>query len=132
MGVYINRGAEGFERYANGEYVDKTGMIGYVNTTIDTPESLICVTRPRRFGKSAAAQMLYAYYDKSCDSRQLFERFQVAGNPTFEQHLNKYPSIIIDMTTFTTITPPSSAASPTTSSSLASPTTRRRRGTSAA
>ena len=102
MGVYINRGASGFERYANGEYVDKTGMIGYVNSTIDTPESLICVTRPRRFGKSAAAQMLYAYYDKSCDSRQLFERFQVAGDPTFEQHLNKYPSIIIDMTTFTT------------------------------
>ncbi len=103
MGVYINRGAEGFERYANGEYVDKTGMIGYVNTTIDTPESLICVTRPRRFGKSAAAQMLYAYYDNSCDSRQLFERFLVASDQTFEQHLNKYPAIFVDMTEFTTM-----------------------------
>ena len=102
MGVYINRGASGFERYANGEYVDKTGMIGYVNTTINTPESLICITRPRRFGKSAAAQRLYAYYDKSCDSRNLFERFQVARDPTFEKHLNKYPAIFIDMTEFTT------------------------------
>ena len=102
MGEFINRDNDGFKRYANGEYVDKTGMIGYVNTTINTPEKLICVTRPRRFGKSAVAQMLYAYYDKSCDSRSLFERFEVAHDPTFEQHLNKYPSIVIDMTSFTT------------------------------
>ena len=75
--------------YANGEYVDKTGMIGYVNTTINTPEKLICVTRPRRFGKSAAAQMLYAYYDKSCDSRSLFERFEVARAGHGDRHLTQ-------------------------------------------
>ncbi len=102
MGIYINRGSVGFQDYTNGEYVDKTGMIAFVNSTINTPEKLMCVTRPRRFGKSAAAQMLNAYYDCSSDSRQLFERFEVAKAPTFEQHLNKYPTIFIDVTGFTT------------------------------
>ena len=103
MGIYINRGSVGFQDYTNGEYVDKTGMIEFVNSTINTPEKLMCVTRPRRFGKSAAAQMLNAYYDRSSDSRQLFERFEVAKSPTFEQHLNKYPTIFIDVTGFTTM-----------------------------
>jgi len=78
MGKYINRGLEGFKRYTNGDYVDKTGLIGYVNSTISTADMLTCVTRPRRFGKTAAAQMLYAYYDKYSNSRHLFENYQIA------------------------------------------------------
>ena len=44
--------------------------------------------------------MLYAYYDHSCDSRSLFDDLQIASDPTFEQHLNKYPAIYVDMTDF--------------------------------
>lgn len=102
MGKFINRGLEGFKRYTNGDYVDKTGLIGYVNSTISTADMLTCVTRPRRFGKTAAAQMLYAYYDKYSNSRHLFENYQIAQHPTFEQHLNKYPTLYIDITNFTT------------------------------
>ena len=102
MGIYINRGNAAFRQYTNGEYVDKTAMIAYINTTVDTANKLTCVSRPRRFGKSMAAHMLYAYYDKSCDSRELFSRFAIAKDKSFEEHLNKYPTIYLDITDFTT------------------------------
>ena len=102
MGVFINRDNDGFRRYANGEYVDKTSLISYINSTISKPTMLTCVTRPRRFGKTAAAQMLYAYYDKSSDSRELFAPYKIANDTSFGLHLNKYPAIFLDVTFFTT------------------------------
>ena len=102
MGKYINRGVEGFKRFATNDYVDKTGLISYINSTIGTSSMLTCVSRPRRFGKTAAAQMLYAYYDKSCDSRELFSKFKIVDDPTFEQQLNKFSAIYLDITNFTT------------------------------
>lgn len=53
----------------------------------------MCVSRPRRFGKSMAANMLAAYYDKSCDSLSLFKNLKIAQNPEFKNHLNKYDII---------------------------------------
>ena len=102
MGVFINGGNDGFRRYAAREYVDKTDLIAYVNSTIGTDIMFTCVTRPRRFGKTAAAQMLYAYYDKSSDSRELFAPYKIASDPSYNQHLNKYPAIYLDVTDFTT------------------------------
>lgn len=78
MGIYINKGNEGFRRALNGEYVDKTGMIEFINKTLDTERCYTCVTRSRRFGKTMAADMLCAYYDKSCDSRALFEGLSIS------------------------------------------------------
>ena len=102
MGTYINKGNEGFRRALNGEYVDKSGMIEIINKTLDTERSLTCVTRSRRFGKSMALDMLCAYYDKSCDSRQLFDGLKAQSGKTFEMHLNKYPVISLDITDFIT------------------------------
>lgn len=102
MGTFINKGNEGFRRALNGEYVDKTGMIEIINKTLDTERSLTCVTRSRRFGKSMALDMLCAYYDKSCDSRQLFDGLAAQGGDTFDKHLNKYPVICLDITDFIT------------------------------
>ena len=102
MGLYINKGNTGFTDYTRGEYIDKTGMIAYINATLDTANRLTCVTRPRRFGKSMAANMLYAYYDRSCDSAALFDRFAIAKDASYREHLNKYPVIYIDITNFTT------------------------------
>ena len=84
------------------EYVDKSGLIAFVNKTLFKERRFNCVTRCRRFGKSMAAKMLCAYYDSSCDSRTLFEDLEIAQDPTFEKHLNKYPVIYLDMTTFIT------------------------------
>lgn len=102
MGIYINKGNEGFKRALNSDYVDKTAMIEVINKTLETERSFTCVTRCRRFGKSMAAKMLCAYYDKSCDSRHLFAGLAVEKCPTFEQHLNKYPVIYLDLTEFIT------------------------------
>ena len=100
MGMYINVGNAGFRRARNGEYVDKSGLISVVNRTLFTKRSFSCVTRSRRFGKSLAAKMLCAYYDHSCDSRVLFEDLEIASDPSFEKHLNKYPVLYLDLANF--------------------------------
>ena len=102
MGLYINTGNAGFVRARNSEYIDKSGLISVVNSTLFTERSFSCVTRCRRFGKPMAAKMLCAYYDQSCDSRQLFTDLQIASDPQFEKHLNKYPVIYLDVTSFVT------------------------------
>ena len=103
MGTYINIGNAGFQSARNSEYVDKSGLINIVNKSLFTERRYSCVSRCRRFGKSMAAKMLYAYYDHSCDSRSLFADLQISGDPTFEQHLNKYAAIYLDMTSFVTL-----------------------------
>ena len=101
MGKYLNIGNAGFEAVRKGRYVDKTGMISFINSTLGTTDKLTCVSRPRRFGKSYAAKMLCAYYDKSCDSRALFEGLDISKDPYFEKYLNKYDVIFLDITEFT-------------------------------
>ena len=103
MCTYINKGNEGFKSAVKGTYIDKTGMIAVINQTLDTERRFTCVTRSRRFGKSMAADMLCAYYDKSCDSRPLFEGLSISmpdkevngfiEDKQYEKHLNKYPVI---------------------------------------
>lgn len=100
MGTYLNSGNSGFRSILNGIYVDKTGLIEFMNNTLNTADKLTCVSRPRRFGKSFAAKMLCAYYDKSCDSRELFEGLRISGAEFFEKHLNKYDVIYLDITWF--------------------------------
>jgi len=102
MGSYINIGNAGFQSARNSEYVDKSGLIAVVNGTLFSEARFSCVTRCRRFGKSMAAKMLYAYYDKWCDSRSLFEDLEIAREPGFEKHLNKYPVIYLDLSDFVT------------------------------
>lgn len=100
MGAYINRGNAGFVKYTTSEYIDKTGMIAFINSTLGGADMLTCVTRPRRFGKSIAANMICAYYDRSCDSSALFENFEIAKDPSYKEHLNKYHVINVDVTNF--------------------------------
>ncbi|MCD7742471.1 MAG: AAA family ATPase, partial [Ruminococcus sp.] len=102
MGIYLNPGNKGFQTILNGTYVDKTGLIEYVNGTINTPRKLTCFSRPRRFGKSFAAKMLCAYYDKSCDSHSLFEGLEISTKDSYEKHINKYDVIYLDITWFIT------------------------------
>ncbi|MBR1466575.1 MAG: AAA family ATPase [Bacteroidaceae bacterium] len=102
MGKYINKGNKWFSSTLRSEYVDKSGLIRVVNDTLYTEFRYSCVTRCRRFGKSMAAKMLCAYYDRSCQSRELFAGLEIASDPTFEEHLNKYPVLYLDMTSFMT------------------------------
>lgn len=102
MGRYLDKGNLDFAEIRRSEYVDKSPLIQVVNETLATEFRCSCVSRCRRFGKSVAAKMLYAYYDRSSDSRALFEDLAIATMPTFEEHLNRYPTLYLDMTQFTT------------------------------
>ena len=103
MGVYVNPGNNGFkELIKSGNYIDKTGMISYVNSVLNTRNKEICFTRPRRFGKTCAADMLCAYYSCGCDSEDLFQNLKIADDPSFEKHLNQYPVIYFGLIDFMT------------------------------
>jgi hypothetical protein len=103
MGIYLNPGNAGFKQSVNSTiYVDKTGLIAYTNSMLETEQKYICVSRPRRFGKSMAAEMLCAYYDRSTDSRELFAPFEIAGHPSFERCINRYDVLYINMIDFLT------------------------------
>lgn len=107
MGIYWNPGNQGFWQSINSEiYVDKTGLIEYTNKVLNTKQRFVCVSRPRRFGKSMAAEMLVAYYDRECDSRELFEGYQAEKEKSFEKHLNKYNVISLNMLDFYNIGKP--------------------------
>ena len=100
MGKYMNVGNAGIMAARKGTYIDKTGLITFINSTLGTKNKLTCVSRPRRFGKSFAAQMLCAYYDKSCDSRSLFDGLEIAKDPFFEKYLNQYDVIFLNIQRF--------------------------------
>ncbi len=102
MGNYLNPGNEYFQiRLKNSFYVDKTGLIDLTNERIFADEKrFVCVSRPRRFGKSVAADMLTAYYGRGCDSKEMFKDFEIAKCADFEEHLNRYNVIRLDITKF--------------------------------
>ncbi len=101
MGNYLNPGNENFYKVINSEiYVDKTGLLKYTNRVINTLQGYICVSRPRRFGKSTAAYMLAAYYGRECDSKELFSGLEIAESEDFSIYLNQYDTIFLNMQEF--------------------------------
>ena len=92
MGIYLNPGNIDFYNAVNHSqiYVDKSELIKYTNKVLFGEQKYICVSRPRRFGKSIAANMLTAYYSSGCDSKEMFSRLKIANSESFEKHLNKY------------------------------------------
>ena len=101
MGIYLNPGNKGFQESVCSEiYVDKSGLIKYTNKYLNTKQKFVCVSRPRRFGKSMALEMLAAYYGCGCDSRGLFAGLKIENDPTFLKNLNKYNVIYLNMQQF--------------------------------
>ena len=101
MGIYLNPRNRGFLESIRSEiYVDKTNLIACTNKLLGTKEKYICVSRPRRFGKSMALEMLAAYYGSGCDSRELFAGLQIESDESFSKHLNRYDVIYLNMQQF--------------------------------
>ena len=101
MGILLNPDNIDFKKALNSEiYIDKTELMLYTNKVINTEQQYICVSRPRRFGKSMAANMLVAYYSRGCDSKEMFSKYKIAKADSFEKHLNKYNVIHINMVDF--------------------------------
>lgn len=101
MGIYLNPGNKGFRESVSSEiYVDKTGLIALTNKAVNTEQKYICVSRPRRFGKSMALKMLAAYYSRGCDSADLFRGRVIERDECFQKHINRYDVIYVNMQQF--------------------------------
>ena len=101
MGIYLNPLETNFKKSLNSDiYIDKSLLIEHTNNVINTEQQFICVSRPRRFGKSMAANMLTAYYNKGCNSKELFSGLKISKSSSFEKHLNKYNVIHLNMADF--------------------------------
>ena len=105
MGVYLNPGNDNFKMVCRSEiYVDKTELIKQTNKMLGTQQRYICISRPRRFGKSMAAYMLTAYYGKECDSSELFASYKIAKAEDYRKHLNQYNVIMLNIQDFLSVT----------------------------
>ncbi len=95
-------GSRSFREGLSGPYVDKTMLIDFVNARINGPRRCLCVTRPPGFGKTCNADMLTAYYDRSCDSEALFAPLKIGQSASFRQHLNRYHVLRLDASSYIT------------------------------
>ncbi|EHJ01156.1 AAA-ATPase-like protein [Clostridium sp. DL-VIII] len=106
MAIYLNtdKPFENYRELVNEEYfVDKSFMIKLINEKISTKNKYICITRPRRFGKSSIADMLGAYYSKAVDSKEIFNNLNISNAATYDEHLNKYNVINISFNTMSEV-----------------------------
>ena len=98
MGVYFNPNNGSFTKDRNYKiYMDKTGLLEYLNEQLETPQNCIAVSHARRFGKSHAAGMIDAYYSLGCDSTKLFENTEIAKCADFKKYMNQYNVIHLDI-----------------------------------
>ena len=98
--MFVNVDNVSFQMEKNGDYVDKSEIISLINRFINGQKRFICVTRPRRFGKSVTLDMLNAYYSKGCDSKEIFSDLKISSLPVFDKHLNQHDVIYLDMMEF--------------------------------
>ncbi len=98
MGIYLNPSNVGLKEILAGDiFVDKTMLISELNKFIEKSNKYICVSRPRRFGKTIATNIMCAYYSKGCDSRDIFSKLKISKAKNYEQYLNKLNLIAIDV-----------------------------------
>ena len=97
MAEYLNCGNESFFNEVDSYYVDKSETLAILNNSLNRRDRYICLTRPRRFGKSVNAKMINAFYSKGCDSKEKFSKLKIANDPSFERELNKHNVITLDI-----------------------------------
>ena len=101
MGIYLNPGSDALEMAMNSQiFVDKSRLIEVTNRCVRTMQRFLCVSRPRRFGKSMAADMLAAYYERGEDASALFDCLAISHSNSYKKHLNQYDVIKINMQEF--------------------------------
>ena len=98
MAIYLNtnKPLENFKQLVrSNQFVDKSLIIEKINPKIETVDKYICITRPRRFGKTSVTDMLGAYYSKGVDSKALFDKLKISECESYESNLNKHNVINI-------------------------------------
>ncbi|MDY4078935.1 MAG: AAA family ATPase, partial [Clostridium sp.] len=107
MNIYLNTNTplENFKILTRSKFfIDKSMILKILNTKLETFNKYICITKPRRFGKTSIADMLGAYYSKAFDSKELFDKLNISKDESYEENINKYNVINIsfNQTTITT------------------------------
>ena len=98
MAIYLNTNTqlENFKQLQNSKYfVDKSMIIEKVNDVLETTDKYICITKPRRFGKSSIVDMLGAYYSKAVNSKGIFDKLNISNSASCKENINKYNVIKI-------------------------------------
>ena len=101
MGTYLNPGFDKFKKILNDKiYIDKSEILDVLNEHLNTESCNICISRPRRFGKSVTASMLCAYYSKNVDSAPLFDDLKISRAASYREHINQHNTIFINVQLF--------------------------------
>ena len=101
MGIYLNPGNDLYlKTYNDKVFVDHSLLIELTNKVNDTGDNMLCILRPRQFGKSTDVNMLVAYYSKGCDSKKLFDSLKISKSDSYLKHLNQYQVIYLNMQQF--------------------------------
>jgi hypothetical protein len=77
-------------------FIDKSLLIGELFDKINMPNRFLCLTRPRRFGKSCMAHMIASFFSKTVDSHTVFERLAISGNKDYTKYIGKYNIVFIN------------------------------------
>ena len=97
MGFYINAGNENLKFALNSQiFVDKSLVLQKLCSLLNSNQRFLCVSRPRRFGKTSVRDLMVAFFSKGCDSREMFSNLKIAKERCFEQNLNKFNVIAVD------------------------------------
>ncbi len=97
--MYLNtqESYKNFVHLVNSEvFIDKSMIIKILNRRLNTTNKFICITRPRRFGKSEITNLIESYYTKAIDAKPIFDKLSISKENTYDAHLNKYNTIKID------------------------------------
>lgn len=101
MGQYVNRGNAMFIRARRSQiYIDKSDILKYLNSVIFSEQEYVCVSRPRRFGKSMTLNMIAAFYDKTCDAEEDFRGLSILKDSHWKDYANRYNVIYLNIQNF--------------------------------
>lgn len=99
MGYFLNN-EEPYALYqqaaAQPYFVDKTEILKNLFPLIDSTEKYICITRPRRFGKTIMANLIASFFSRACKSTDIFDSLKIAGHEAYSRFINQYNVIYID------------------------------------
>jgi len=99
MGMYLNSNAA-YTLYQSERqkpyFVDKTKLLEELCPIVLQGNNYICITRPRRFGKTVMANMIGSFFAKGVDSHKVFEQLKISESEEYGRHLNKHNVIYID------------------------------------
>ena len=98
MGIYLDS-KTGYTLYKNETeklyFVDKSLLLAELFPLVKEGSSYVCITRPRRFGKTVMANMLTAFFSRACDSKELFQSLKISTQKGYEGYQNQYAVISI-------------------------------------